>query len=124
MKIVKGTFRKDRAHAPTVPALDGDPRTPKWLKGAARRIWHEKLADYEDRGQSVRGCEGPLAQYCALEADLIDARRRRIPITVALINAHRIYASEFYDTPASHQGPRAKATGNAFDRNGRRGRTA
>lgn len=122
MKVVKGTFQPARAHPPTVSPIDGTPVAPKWLKGAVLRMWNEKVAIYNQRGQSVRGLEGALAQYCALEAELISSWKRGVEIPVARINAHRIYANEFYDTPASQQGTLGgqKPQGGRFSGNGRR----
>lgn len=120
VKLLKGTFQPSRARAPIVATLVGDVVPPKWLKGEALKVWREKVAIYAHRSQSVVGCEGSLAQYCGLEADLIDSWKRKVDIPVAKINAHRIYASEFYDTPASQQGPRKKdQEGNRFVGNGR-----
>jgi hypothetical protein len=56
---------------------------------------------YRARGQSIVGCESALAQYCALEAALIEQYQKRITPPVAQVNAFRVYAAEFYDTPAS-----------------------
>ena len=124
LKVVKGTFQRVRSRVPAVaplPMPEGGPAPPSWLKGPALKVWHEKVATYRLRNQSIRGCEGALAQYCALEADLVDRRKRRIDIPVALLNAYRIYANEFYDTPASQQVSRPKASGgNRFAGNGRR----
>jgi hypothetical protein len=121
-KILKGTFRADRSHEPSVVVLTGAPIVPGWLIGVALEVWHEKLAIYEARGQEVRGCEAALAQYCAIEADLIDKWQRRVDIPVALLNAHRIYANEFYDTPASQQagGKKGGQEANPFKNNGKR----
>jgi len=121
-KVLRGTFQPCRARAAVVVPVEaplGPP--PAWLKGSALRLWGEKTAIYARRGQSVVGCESALAQYCQVEADLIRRWQHHADIPVALINAHRIYANEFYDTPASQQGaqlhPRAT---NRFAQNGRR----
>src|SRR5690606_19325191 len=103
-RVAAGTNWPSRAVVhlfPNDPSAHRDPVRPKWLKGMARKIWDEKVARYAARGQRVAGCEDALAQYCALEAELIDMRRRKISPPIAMINAHRIYAGEFYDTPAS-----------------------
>lgn len=118
-KIVRGTFRQDQARQPVVQPLEGAIAAPTWVKGQALRVWRDKTEIYRRRGQSVTGCEGALAQYCAVEADLIDRWKRRVEVPVALINAHRIYANEFYDTPASQQAAGQKTPGgNRFSGNG------
>jgi hypothetical protein len=118
LKLLKGTFEPAKGHEPAVRTLEGQPTCPKWLEGEALEIWHEKLAVYARRGQSVVGCEATLAQYCALEAELVDAWRRKLDIPVAKITAHRIYANEFYDTPASQLVTAKRDNGNRFARNG------
>jgi hypothetical protein len=110
LKIIDGTFRAERAHPEVVPALDGDPVKPKWLTGRGAAIWKEKLSVYRRRGQSVVGCESALAQYCALEASMIDGYRRREKPIASEVNTYRTFAREFYDTPASQL---AKAAGSA-----------
>jgi hypothetical protein len=97
------------------------PAKPAWLKGEAARLWTKKLAIYEARGQSVVGCESSLAQYCALEANLIGQYRLMQTPAVAQVNAHRIYAAEFFDTPASQIGPnRAAGKPSSFASNAQR----
>lgn len=119
-KVVRGTFRPCRALDGAVAPLDGSVVAPKWLKGQALRLWRVKVETYDRRGQSVVGCESALAQYCAVEADLIARWRKGSDVPVALINAHRIYANEFYDTPASQQAAGTKTgASNRFTSNGR-----
>lgn len=120
MKVLRGTFRSVRALAPAIEPLPGVPVAPKWLKGQAKKLWNIKVETYARRGQSVVGCEAALAQYCAVEADLIQRWRKGADVPVALINAHRIYANEFYDTPASQVAAGTKGSGgNRFGNNGR-----
>ena len=119
-KVLKGTFEPSRAGEQVVKPLQGEAIAPKWLKGRARRLWDEKLAVYARRGQTVVGCEGALAQYCSLEAELIDGYTRKVEIPVAKVNAFRIFANEFYDTPASQHAPAKRTTNNRFAANGQR----
>jgi len=97
---LRGTYDPSRPRVGAVEALPGDPIRPQWLSGRARRIWDDKCARCKARGQHIRGCEDALAQYWALEADLIERRRREGYVPVAMINAHRIFCGEFFDTPA------------------------
>lgn len=119
---MRGTARGDREREAVVTHLGGEPVRPAWLKGRARKIWDEKVERYLARGQSVKGCEDALAQYCSLEADLIDDYwRKKITPPVTMINAHRIYASEFFDTPSSQVKPSGgNSPSNPFSRNGKR----
>jgi len=121
VKQARGTAQPCRARRPTVPSLDGDPIRPSWLTARARAIWDEKTAIYAERHQPVRGCEGTLAQYCQLEAELERRWRKGIDIPIAMVTAHRLYAGEFYDTSASRwQAPVGRTADNPFARNGTR----
>jgi hypothetical protein len=91
---------------------------PQWLKGRAAKLWIEKTAIYEARGQSVVGCESALAQYCAMEAALIEQYRKKDTPPVAQVTAFRMLAAEFFDTPASQIGRMSKPKGGAFSGNG------
>ncbi|TXL75624.1 hypothetical protein FHP25_13290 [Vineibacter terrae] len=82
----------------------GDVVKPAWLRGRAAKLWAEKVAIYAARGQSIVGCEAALAQYCSIEAALIEQYRKKNTPPVAQITAFRILAAEFFDTPASQIG--------------------
>lgn len=123
----RGTSRPDRPrgephpNAPKVTHIAGNPERPAWLKGTARKIWDIKVARYLARGQSVKGCEDALAQYCCLEAHLNDKFwRKDITPPMAMTTAHRLYAIEFFDTPHSQTAPsKGNAPSNPFSRNKR-----
>ena len=106
-----------------VPA--GSPVKPKWLTRLAGRIWNDKVEIFQRRGQDVTGCEMALAQYCVAEAHLIECYKKGIVPTTAMVREHRMWAAEFFDTPASQvdTSGKGKRKGNAFDRNGRRPRS-
>lgn len=95
---------------------------PKWLTAQAKRIWKEKVERYRQRGQKIGGFEDSLAQYVAAEAELIEMRRKRIVPPTAMITAHRMWAAEFYDTPASQKVPAggSKKPANPFAAHGQR----
>lgn len=44
-----------------------------------------------------------LRQYCELEAELNRCWSKGNTPTMAMVNGHRHYSSEFYDTPASQK---------------------
>jgi hypothetical protein len=122
VKINQGTDQPCRSYD---ELFENDPDEeiicPDWLNDRAKKIWDEKVTKYVKRGQSVSGCEDALAQYCALEADLI-AKHYEKDITppVAMVNAIRIWANEFFDTPASQLvKPGGKKTTNPFLKHGR-----
>ncbi len=93
---------------------------PPGMTPAARKIWKEKVDRYRQRRQKIGGFEDALRQFCELEAALNKAWKNGT-VTMAMVNAHRLWSSEFYDTPAS-QKVKAKdaGKGNAFSGNGKR----
>lgn len=121
IKRASGTARKDRKTVSVVPdAPVTVPLPPPGLSLLAQRIWQQKVLAYRARGQSIAGCEGPLRVYVEIEEDLITMRREGKPIPVALLNAYRLWANEFYDTPGSQNIDltRATTTQNRFAGNG------
>ena len=118
LKVVSGTDQPCRRREPAVAPIAGEPVKPSWLKGQAAKLWLEKVATYRARGQAIAGCESALAQYCALEAALIAQYRKRDTPPVAQVNAFRILAAEFYDTPASQVLPsKTPGKGGKFAKN-------
>jgi len=118
MSALKGTAQPCRRRERLVPPIDGELVKPTWLKGRAAKLWHEKLEVYRRRGQGVAGCEAALAQFCALEAALIDQWRRGNTPSMAAVNAWRGLAASFYDTPSSQVGsPAAAGQGDLFAAN-------
>lgn len=88
---------------------------------AAKKLWAAKVDRYRQRGQKVQGFEDGLRQYCELEAALNASWKRGGP-TMAMVSAHRLWAAEFFDTPAAQKVSPGGAgqSRNAFSRNGRR----
>lgn len=121
LKVVegRGTVKKTRPRKQAVPDINGEPIKPEWLMGRAIIIWDVKVATYKARGQNVVGCEGALAQYCQLEAKLEQLWGAHETPTTAMINAHRVYANEFFDTSASKHVSTGKTKENRFKRNGK-----
>ena len=95
---------------------------PVWLNKKAKELWTEKTNRYRQRGQKIEGFESALAQFCALEADLINFYKKKITPPMAMVNALRVWAAEFYDTPASQRVPAggSKPNANKFKQNGNR----
>ena len=122
-----GETRPSRAVVALFPdhASRPDPENippPAWLTAPAKAIWKEKVDRYRQRNQKVQGFESSLAQYCALEAELLSLRKKRIIPPVAMITAQRVWAAEFYDTPASQniKPGQAQGAGNPFGAIGKR----
>ena len=110
LKVVRGTFRGDRSRPPVVASIAGAVgRPPAWLTGAARRLWAVKVATYARCGQMVAGCEPMLAQFCALEAELVRRYEKGDDVPAALLTVYRQFAAEFFDSPASQIGRVATA---------------
>jgi hypothetical protein len=98
---------------------------PKGMSKEGRKIWAAKVERYRQRGQKVQGFEDGLRQYCELEAELNRCWSKGLTPTMAMVNGHRLYCAEFYDTPASQKvTANGKPAQNAFARNGRRDEAA
>lgn len=74
---------------------------PEWMNAEAQQIWRNKIERYRQRGQKISGFEDALAQYVVLEERLIWHHSRGVPVPMAMVSAHRVWAAEFYDTPSS-----------------------
>jgi hypothetical protein len=94
---------------------------PAGMTVAAKKIWVGKVDRFKQRGQKVQGFEDSLRQYCELEAALNKAFRRG-DANMAMVNAHRLWSAEFFDTPAAQKVPvyGKQKDSNAFTNNGRR----
>ena len=94
---------------------------PKGMSKEAKKIWIVKVDRYRQRGQKVQGFEDALRQYCELEAGLNGSWSKGITPTMAMVNGHRLYAAEFFDTPAAQKvSSHGKPVENPFARNGKR----
>ena len=103
IKIAKGTLQpcrnKEDIHKSGM--TNDDLVCPDWLNELAKEIWVEKLEIYNNSQVDVSNHGPALAQYCALEADIITIYKGGESPSVSMISAHRIWAAEFFDTPAS-----------------------
>jgi hypothetical protein len=114
-----GTDQPCRVALDVVPPVEDRFPRPKWLSAAARNIWDSKVEIYEARGQDISGCGATLAQYCQLEAHLVDTWRHKQVPTMAELTEYRRFCSEFFDTPASKlTRPKNEKPGNRFKDNG------
>ena len=102
-KVVKGTFQpcRNREDIHKSKAGNDDLVCPDWLGDLAKELWVEKIENYNKGGIDVSNSGHSLAQYCALEADIITIYKGGESPSVSMISAHRIWAAEFFDTPAS-----------------------
>ena len=103
IKIAKGTLQPCRSKEDIHKSVmtNDDLICPDWLNDLAKEIWAEKLAIYNGSEVDVSNHGPALAQYCALEADIIKIYKEFESPSVSMISAHRIWAAEFFDTPAS-----------------------
>lgn len=105
-------------HASRPDPVDLPP--PQGMSAAAKRVWATKVERYRQRGQKVQGFEDSLRQYCELEVRLNKMFKGDAPVNVSMVNTYRMFAAEFYDTPASQKvSSHGKPVENPFARNGR-----
>ena len=126
IKAARGTFQPCRAVVSIYPdhASRPDPAVipaPAGMTPEAAAIWDRKVDRYRQRGQKIGGFEDSLRHYCELEAALNAAWPTGNLPSMAALNTYRIYAAEFFDTPAAQRvSANGKPTENPFTRNGRR----
>jgi len=123
---IAGESRPSRQVAVLFPdhAARPDPESippPKGMTPAGKKTWIEKVGSYRRRGQKVDGFQDALRQYCELEAAINKAWKHTTP-PMSMLNAYRLFAAEFYDTPASRKVSVSQSGkgNNRFARNGRR----
>jgi P27 family predicted phage terminase small subunit len=68
MKIVQGTFRKDRAKDEPKP-LTGDIHPPTWIKGRARDIWDQYSTELIRLGLMTELDTEAFGKYCTFQAE-------------------------------------------------------
>lgn len=122
----KGETRPSRVVVPIFATVADRPDPedippPAGMSAAAKKVWAEKVGRYRQRGQKVQGLESSLRQFCELEAALNAAFKAK-NVTMAMVNAHRLWSAEFYDTPAAQKAPQGagQKSENRFANNGRR----
>ena len=61
---------------PNAQSGSDDFAPPSWLNALGKKIWREKVDRYRRRGQQIDGFQHALAQYVALEAKIIELRKK------------------------------------------------
>ena len=104
-KKLRGTSQPCRETERVVESVESDLSKPDWFRKGSleHKIWNAKIDLFERRHLDISGCVSALAQYVALEAELIMMRRKKIDIPTSKINAWHSLASAFYDTPSAQQ---------------------
>ena len=70
---LKGNTSKAPPRHQAVADIPGPIVCPKWLTVArGKNVWLQKVVRYEARGEDISRCEDTLAQYCALEQDIVN----------------------------------------------------
>jgi hypothetical protein len=110
------TLFADHAERPDPEVIN----PPPGMTPAGRKIWKEKVERYRQRGQKIQGFENSLRQFCELEATLNESWKHGTTI-MSMVNAHRMWCAEFFDTPASQRVPASsnKRSENKFASNGK-----
>jgi len=103
VKINKGTMQPCRSKEDIHKSKgsNDDLVCPDWLGELAKELWAEKIDNYNKNDIDVSNHGHALAHYCALEADIIKIYKKGESPSPSWISQYRIWASEFFDTPAS-----------------------
>lgn len=76
LKVVEGTYRKDRAAKNEPRPEPGAPNCPTWLHREAKREWRRIVPELERLGLLTELDRAALAAYCQSYADWYEAERR------------------------------------------------
>lgn len=97
LKLLAGTSRPDRAapEGSALPALDGVPPAPGWMKNPhARREWRRLAPVLTANKLLTAGNLGIFVQLCALQGKLVETWAAGETPTAALVNAYRLLCNE------------------------------
>jgi phage terminase small subunit len=99
LKLLHGTYRKDRHEAKLLPAEPLPfPACPKRLSGEARKRWSEVKKDMAAYGLITNADKALLEQYCILWDRFVQSPEE---FTAALIAQFRYLSADLYLTPES-----------------------
>jgi phage terminase small subunit len=102
LKVVEGTFRKDRANAdePKFEPLTEIPAPPRKLKAEARREW-DRVIEFVFKNR-ICGAEALsiLATYCSVHAAIV-AGEKKGEFSAGLLAQYRALGERFGIDPAS-----------------------
>ena len=103
IKINKGTYQPCRSKEEVREPIgdNEDLKCPGWLPERAKEIWKTKLEEFNRSGLNVTAYTDAFAHYCAIDAAIREVYERGEVPSMAMVSQHRIWAAEFFDTPAS-----------------------
>ena len=117
LKVLAGTYRKDRDHGePDFPETDGA-QPPEWLDGTdARDEWDRVVALLEANGVLTEADLTMLAHYCNVHGKVVRYWRVGDTPAIGLIQRLEAMAGKFGLTPSerSKVGGGSKKSDNAF----------
>jgi len=90
IKLLRGTFRKDRAPA-QIPEPPRGAKPPSWLSTAAKKEWARMAPWLEDQGLLTKADEAAFATYCDLYATVQEYRKlcRKHGAAIAIREGYR-----------------------------------
>lgn len=103
IKMNKGTYQPCRNKEEVREPIgdNSDLECPDWLPDNAKEIWHKKLKKFDESGVNVSIYNDAFAHYCAIDAAIREVYKNGEVPSMAMVSQHRIWAAEFFDTPAS-----------------------
>jgi len=103
IKINKGTYQpcRDKEEMRESVGENVDLECPEWLPERARTIWRVKLENFNQSGLNISIYGDAFAHYCAIDAAIREIYENEDVPPMAMVAQHRIWAAEFFDTPAS-----------------------
>lgn len=103
VKVLQGTFRKDRANAKAPRPRPGIPEAPDWMPPEAQREWGRVVAELENLGIVCKLDRSDLAAYCVLWAQFVESAKKGELLPAAFIAQMRCYSNSFGLNPAARE---------------------
>lgn len=125
LKIVEGTFRKDRAvEGVEFDVIPDIPDAPDWLPNAhAVKEWDRLAPILHKTGLLTQAGLSALGALCAVHGDIVDQWARRISPNAATLAQYRALVNDFGLTPVAQGKVRPigqEKPKNKFSDNGKR----
>jgi phage terminase small subunit len=108
VKVLEGTFRKDRENTSAPRPNPGIPEAPEWMLPEAQREWGRVIAEMENLGIITKLDRSMLAAYCQMWARWVEAEKVNEPLPASHMAQMRYLAASFGLDPAAREKLNAK----------------
>ena len=85
-KVIKGSFRGDRANPNALQMPIGMPDAPDWMKPEAHREWGRITSIIEPKKYISPADQALLILYCQMWARIVEGEKKDDPVSVSYIS--------------------------------------